>query len=549
MVEEKQTTKKHKRFIWVFICCYFLIVAGYYFGKSVGERLGLEYRFWVDACFRIWVWFVPILSAGMMLLRICIRQWKRKSPWRWFSSVLQVGFAGVAVYACLLYALFSAFTMTSDEKMPDGNLVVAVPHGMESIHNYAEPVGLLFRRDFTFDEKRTADSLSKIYGVTFQALREENGQWIYGSDAYPEIEITNIRYGFTEVNYLDNNFALALTSRMLEEHQDVFASRGVELVSYLYGQSEMNPKGLGIYTAVLVSEENKERAAEAISEFIKKTLQEDLRPDGKSKWDCVDGSIFLVADTEEKGKYQSIRNIPFALKPRYSWIFDTSVTAEELAEKIVIKREIYDKAEDEVPESIEEGPETLESSDKNNVTEESSQEMLDRYLSIDPSCTFVTEDGLEYRMVGVDRALGSSFYILIGVEEQGRKCTFVNPDPYNGSVGESRWITFVDEKLGFSCLSHAAGSYGTLYRTEDGGKNWEEIDYPSSKAKLPDGTYYNPFVMPEKVYEEDGILYMEAGQGADGDYYDERGFCHGLYQSADGGLSWEFIKNIAVVRE
>lgn len=91
----------------------------------------------MDACFRIWVWFVPILFAGIMILRICIRQWKSKSPWRWVSSVLLVGFT-------------------------------------------------------------------------------------YGSDAYPEIEITNIRYGFTEVNYLDNNFALALTSRMLEEHQDVF---------------------------------------------------------------------------------------------------------------------------------------------------------------------------------------------------------------------------------------------------------------------------------------------------------------------------------------
>lgn len=34
-----------------------------------------------------------------------------------------------------------------------------------------------------------------------------------------------------------------------------------------------------------------------------------------------------------------------------------------------------------------------------------------------------------------------------------------------------------------------------------------------------DGTYYNPFVVPEKVYEKDGNLYMEVGQGADGDYY------------------------------
>ena len=47
------------------------------------------------------------------------------------------------------------------------------------------------------------------------------------------------------------------------------------------------------------------------------------------------------------------------------------------------------------------------------------------------------------------------------------------------------------------------------------------------------------------MYEEDGVLYMEVGQGADGDYYDpEAGFCHGLYQSVDLGVSWDFIRNI-----
>ena len=547
MIEEKQTGRKLKWFIWIGIWIYFLIIAGYCLGKSVGKRLGLEYRFWADACFRIWVWFVPILFAGTMLLRACIRQWKRKSTWRWILSVLLVGYIGLAVYASLLYVLINVFTITSDEKMPDGNLVVAVPYGLESIHHYAEPVGLFFRREFDFDEVRTAESLSKIYGVTFQALREENGQWIYGSDAYPEIEVTNIRYGYTEVSYLDNDLELALSSRMLKEHQDVFDSHGVELVSYLYGQSEVNPNGLGTYTAVLGSEENKERAAEAIAEFIQLTLQEDRRPDGKSIWDGVDGSVFLVVETEESRKYQSIRNIPFARRPKYSWIFGASVTAEELVEEIVIKREKDDKTEAELPEYIGKKPETSESS--NNATEENSQTLLDHYLSIEPSCTFVTEDGLEYRMVGVDRALGSSFYVLIGVEEQGGNCTFVNPDPYNGSGGESRWIAFVDEKLGFSCLSHAAGSYGSLYRTEDGGCSWEVVEYPSPDVKLSDGTAYNPFVMPEKVYYEDGILYMEVGQGSDGDYYDEKlGFCHGLYRSLDLGLNWEFVQNISVNR-
>ena len=547
MIEEKQTGRKLKWFIWIGICIYFLIIAGYCLGKSVGKRLGLEYRFWADACFRIWVWFVPILFIGVMLLRACFRQWKRKKAWRWILSVLLVGYIGVAGYASLLYVLVNVFTITSDEKMPDGNLVVAVPFGLESIHHYAEPVGLFFRREFDFDEVRTAESLSKIYGVTFQALREENGQWVYGSDAYPEIEVTNIRYGYTEVSYLDNDLELALSSKMLKQHQDVFDSHGVELVSYLYGQSEVNPNGLGTYTAVLVSEENKKRAAEAIAEFIQLTLQEDRRPDDKSIWDCVDGSIFLVVETEESRKYQSIRNIPFARRPKYSWIFDASVTAEELVEEIVIKGEKDDKAEAELPEYIGTKPETSES--PNNATEENSQALLDHYLSIEPSCTFVTEDGLEYRMVAVDRALGSSFYVLIGVEEQGGNCTFVNPDPYNGSGGESRWITFIDEKLGFSCLSHAAGSYGSLYRTEDGGYTWEVVEYPSPDVKLSDGKYYNPFVMPEKVYEEDGILYMEVGQGSDGDYYDaELGFCHGLYRSSDAGRNWEFIQYIPVNR-
>lgn len=339
MIEEKQTVRSCRKFIGILICTYILIVAGYYWGRDAGERIGLEYRFWVDVSFRIWVWFVPVLLVGGLLLKACIRQWKRKSLWRWGLTVLLVGYVCIAVYLSFLYVLVSAFTLTSDETMPDGNLAVAVPYGMESLHHYAEPVGLLFRREFSFDEERTADSLSKIYGVTFQPLRMENAQWVYGSDAYPGIEVTDIRYGFMESDYLDNNLELSLTSKMLEKHQDVFYSRSVELVPYLYGQSEINPEGQGTYTAVLVSEENKELAAEAIAEFIKVTLKEDLRPDGKSVWDCVDGSIFLVTYNEKKGKYQSIRNIPFSLKSQYFWVFDASVTAEEIAEKIVIRKE------------------------------------------------------------------------------------------------------------------------------------------------------------------------------------------------------------------
>ena len=539
MIEETQKDRKAKKLIWILILSYCLIVVDYYAGKSIGNRLGVEYRFWADALFRIWIWFAPVLFVGIVLLKICIRQWKKKSIGRWILSVVLIGYAGVAVYISFFYVLCGAFTLTFDEKMPDGNLVVAVPNGMESIHHYAEPVAFFFRRDFSFDQMRTAESLSKIYGIDFQAVREANGQWVYTSDMYPGVEVSNIRYGFTESNYLSNDFNLVLTGKMLEKHREIFMDYGIELVPYCSGQNESETNDQRTILSVLVSEENKQKAAQAIAAFIQTTLEEDQRADGKSCWSGIDGSIYLVVTTET-GSYRSIRNIPFSLKPEYTWIYDKNVTPEEIAENIVIKRETEKNGESDIPEYTEDHTE-IERSDQ----DENSEAALERYLSIEPGCTFKVEGGMEYRMVPVDRALGSSFYVLIGTEDQGEKVSFINRDPYNGSGGESRWITFLDENVGFSCLAHAAGAYGSLYRTEDGGNSWEEIVYPSAKAKLPDGTYYNPFVMPEKVYEEDGVLYMEAGQGTDGDYYDsESGFCHGLYQSVDWGVSWEFIRSI-----
>lgn len=56
------------------------------------------------------------------------------------------------------------------------------------------------------------------------------------------------------------------------------------------------------------------------------------------------------------------------------------------------------------------------------VAKEVSQESKDYYMTLEPACSFQTEGGMEYRMVAVDRALGSSFYVLIGVEDHGKTC-------------------------------------------------------------------------------------------------------------------------------
>lgn len=169
------------------------------------------------------------------------------------------------------------------------------------------------------------------------------------------------------------------------------------------------------------------------------------------------------------------------------------------------------------------------------------QEIIELYFAMEADCIYKAEDGMEYRLVGVDRAAGSSYYVLLGTYDHGATCAFLNTDPFNGNGGTAKWLSFLNEKIGFSCLAYSGGNYGSLYRTEDGGRTFTEIKYPSAKILLSDNTYYNPFVMPQQVYEEDGKLFLVVGQGPDGDYYNENKRCMGLYVSKDLGITWEYV--------
>ena len=168
------------------------------------------------------------------------------------------------------------------------------------------------------------------------------------------------------------------------------------------------------------------------------------------------------------------------------------------------------------------------------------EEMLETYKNYDTACFYRKKDGTELRMVSVDRAAGSSYYVLLE-EKNGALISVVNRNPHLGSGGEAMWIDFLeDEQTGFSCLSYNGGSLGSLYRTWDGGRTFEEITWPSGNKELPDGTLYNPFVMPYKVWEEDGKLKMLISQGPEGDYYEDGVWVYGLYESEDMGKNWTY---------
>ena len=325
--------KKSKLAFMAVIIAYLIVAIGYFLGKSVIEGAGLEYRFWVEALFRVIVWFVPVLLIGVALFLTVIKRRKEGGSGRGWMVVLALYCLGAA-FLSFCYVLTNAFLMTTDEKMPDGNLVVTKQVGLECEYYYAEPVGLFCRRAFLFDAEKTAESLSAIYGVSFEAQYIAGGDAVYVSEAYPGLEVKILHYGNSETSYLDCDLPYVLTSQMIEKHEHIFKENNVELVPYTFGKSEDNPEGHGTYFAVLISKENQEDAAQAVSEFIQATLLEDLRTDGESCWESVNGSIFLVKKNAETGEAEAVRNIPFSLNPENWWVFGKEATKAEVLEDI-----------------------------------------------------------------------------------------------------------------------------------------------------------------------------------------------------------------------
>lgn len=152
---------------------------------------------------------------------------------------------------------------------------------------------------------------------------------------------------------------------------------------------------------------------------------------------------------------------------------------------------------------------------------------------------FYFSELIGYRLEVTGAAAGSRAYSLNITSDGGVTWKTINKDPFSGSIGTAAGIAFLNDKLGFLCLSHGGGSNGQLYRTDDGGASFKKVDFPILNVTLSNGKTYNPFDLPGMPFEKDGVLSILVGQGADGDY---NGGCKALYQSQDQGKTWSFIK-------
>ncbi|WIY61759.1 WD40/YVTN/BNR-like repeat-containing protein [Bacillus arachidis] len=147
-----------------------------------------------------------------------------------------------------------------------------------------------------------------------------------------------------------------------------------------------------------------------------------------------------------------------------------------------------------------------------------------------------------YKLNMTEKALGSAFYSLSKTSDGGKTWEVINTDPFNRGIGSVSGVTFLNDKLGFLGAIRPSGNEGELYRTDDGGLSFRQVNYPPHEVKL-DHTQstISPFDSPGMPYEKDGVFNMLVGQGADGDY---NGDSSALYQSKDQGETWEFIEEV-----
>ena len=156
---------------------------------------------------------------------------------------------------------------------------------------------------------------------------------------------------------------------------------------------------------------------------------------------------------------------------------------------------------------------------------------------------YFLSNAIGYQLVVLDAALGSRFYGLRKTTDGGETWSMHSYDPFLGEMGGSDDLTFIDEQLGFAVLAKGGGSYANLYRTNDGGKTFLPVKI--ILYTVTQGGYdYEPFDFPGVPFEEEGQLFLEVRQGADGDY---AGGVKALYRSNDLGNTFEFVEMLEVI--
>ena len=152
----------------------------------------------------------------------------------------------------------------------------------------------------------------------------------------------------------------------------------------------------------------------------------------------------------------------------------------------------------------------------------------------DGSVYYLINESKGWRLVVIDAAAGSRWYVIESTSDGGKNWNRIEPDPFNGELsGVADSIQFLDEQIGFVLMSGASESHSRLYRTTDGGNSFSMVELPIEliDVEIPDLAEHDYITMP---YVENSVLKVSLRL----EKYD----CGSIYfESKDNGETWYYV--------
>ncbi len=138
-----------------------------------------------------------------------------------------------------------------------------------------------------------------------------------------------------------------------------------------------------------------------------------------------------------------------------------------------------------------------------------------------------------------DRSLGHDYYAISKTSDlknwQFEDTSLLPFDQYGSLLYTNDTTAYISP-----IRSTSQTSLATLYYSNDNFASIQEIVLPEV-VETTKQLGYHPFVNVEYIYQENGIIYVEVGQGESGDYGKDGYLVKALYQSEDG-FQFHFVK-------
>ncbi len=448
-VTDMVVTRKWK----IIISCaviYVGIILSYYAGRSALKAYGLEYRSFVPVVVEIIKIGCPLaLIAGLMIYGCIYASQKKK---KFIAILLVIVTVLYSISALLLFLFYMILSSGNDyeQKAPDGNLVISIVDnsflGEITEIYYAEPVALIARRRFDWDEDRVAVSLSKIYGTYFEPVNEKGysdkdltyNNVFYVSDDYPgvKVQVCGIGSGNDEYDYIQNNFRYQYMSQRIDRFGRAFLKSGaVKIVDYEEFR-DFSDKEAAKVNALLIEEGREMEAAKEISSFISEEKESGV-------WHRFSGSIFLLGDIKgiEEPLYLQNMAVGGHEERYFGDLTDENAVKEKLDRAIEQKKEWHERELEREQESKRLEEEVDTSIPANSAYEE----MMKGYQAIYDS---------EFKEKGAgfteDMTAKGDIYIIL--EDTGNSVSFL---AYDRDSNNNKCGLYVYQ----SCIKNDGGSW------------------------------------------------------------------------------------------